>query len=405
MRFLIADDHAIVRKGLAGVLREEFPSAEVIEVGDAESLFKMALRGTWDLIISDLSMPGKSGLEILYDIKRHFPDIPVLILSIHPEELYGVRVLRAGASGYLNKDAPPPVLVKAIRWILQGRKYITPTIAEKLADDISFIAALIDTLSSRYRVDTRRVYATGISNGGILSYRLGCELAGRITAIAPVEAAYMVTGPCAPIRGVPALHIHSLQDSAIPYQGGPGVLSPGFSFPSVDSTIAAWRRAIGCTGEAETIASSALYTARRWSSCSGDAVVELYATSDGGHSWPGAGAMASAAFDATDVIWEFFSRFAMAPSSSVEDGSAGGELITVSPNPSHADAVATVMLERGAHVTLDLFDPLGRFVASLVDADLTDGAHAVSLPTLPRGAYLLRARIGGSVHTRGFVRE
>ena len=273
------------------------------------------------------------------------------------------------------------------------------------ADDISFIAALIDTLSSRYRVDTRRVYATGISNGGILSYRLGCELAGRITAIAPVEAAYMVTGPCAPIRGVPALHIHSLQDSAIPYQGGPGVLSPGFSFPSVDSTIAAWRRAIGCTGEAETIASSALYTARRWSSCSGDAVVELYATSDGGHSWPGAGAMASAAFDATDVIWEFFSRFAMAPSSSVEDGSAGGELITVSPNPSHADAVATVMLERGAHVTLDLFDPLGRFVASLVDADLTDGAHAVSLPTLPRGAYLLRARIGGSVHTRGFVRE
>lgn len=138
MRFLIADDHAIVRKGLAGVLREEFPSAEVIEVGDAESLFKTALKGTWDLIISDLSMPGKSGLEILYDLKQHFPNIPVLILSIHPEELYGVRVLRAGASGYLNKDAPPAVLVKAIRWILQGRKYITPTIAEKLADDISF---------------------------------------------------------------------------------------------------------------------------------------------------------------------------------------------------------------------------------------------------------------------------
>jgi two-component system, NarL family, invasion response regulator UvrY len=138
MRFLIADDHAIVRKGLVGVLREEFPSAEVIEVSDAESLFKMALKNQWDLIISDLSMPGKSGLEILYEIKQHFPAIPVLILSIHPEELYGTRVLRAGASGYLNKDAPPAVLVKAIRWILQGRKYITPTIAEKLADDVSF---------------------------------------------------------------------------------------------------------------------------------------------------------------------------------------------------------------------------------------------------------------------------
>lgn len=138
MRFLIADDHAIVRRGLVDVLREEFPSAEVIEANDAESLFKTTLKGEWDLIISDLSMPGKGGLEILYDIKRHFPAIPVLILSIHAEELYGTRVLRAGASGYLNKDAPPTELVKAIRWILQGRKYITPTIAEKLADDVSF---------------------------------------------------------------------------------------------------------------------------------------------------------------------------------------------------------------------------------------------------------------------------
>lgn len=164
MRFLIADDHAIVRKGLAGVLREEFPSAEVIEVGDAESLFKMALRGTWDLIISDLSMPGKSGLEILYDIKRHFPDIPVLILSIHPEELYGVRVLRAGASGYLNKDAPPVILVKAIRWILQGRKYITPIIAEKLADDISFNKEKTShELLSNRELDVLKMLASGES--------------------------------------------------------------------------------------------------------------------------------------------------------------------------------------------------------------------------------------------------
>ncbi len=164
MRFLIADDHAIVRKGLAGVLREEFPSAEVIEVGDAESLFKTALKGEWQLIISDLSMPGKSGLEILYEIKQHFPAIPVLILSIHPEELYGTRVLRAGASGYLNKDAPPAVLVKAIHWILQGRKYITPTIAEKLADDVSFNKekASHELLSNR-ELDVLKMLAAGES--------------------------------------------------------------------------------------------------------------------------------------------------------------------------------------------------------------------------------------------------
>ena len=164
MRFLIADDHAIVRKGLAGVLREEFPSAEVIEVGDAESLFKSALRGEWNLIISDLSMPGKSGLEILYDIKQQFPAIPVLILSIHPEELYGTRVLRAGASGYLNKDAPPAVLVKAIRWILQGRKYITPIIAEKLADDVSFNKEKTShELLSNRELDVLKMLAAGES--------------------------------------------------------------------------------------------------------------------------------------------------------------------------------------------------------------------------------------------------
>ncbi|HEV2481916.1 MAG TPA: response regulator transcription factor [Puia sp.] len=164
MRFLIADDHAIVRKGLAGVLREEFPSAEVVEVGDAESLFKTALKGEFELIISDLSMPGKSGLEILYEIKQHHPDIPVLILSIHPEELYGTRVLRAGASGYLNKDAPPTVLVKAIRWILQGRKYITPTIAEKLADDVSFNKEKTShELLSNRELDVMKLLAAGES--------------------------------------------------------------------------------------------------------------------------------------------------------------------------------------------------------------------------------------------------
>lgn len=164
MRFLIADDHAIVRKGLVGVLREEFPSAEVIEVNDAESLFKTTLKGDWDLIISDLSMPGRGGLEILYDLKQHFPAIPVLILSIHAEELYGTRVLRAGASGYLNKDAPPAELVKAIRWILQGRKYITPTIAEKLADDVSFNKEKTShELLSNRELDVLKMLASGES--------------------------------------------------------------------------------------------------------------------------------------------------------------------------------------------------------------------------------------------------
>lgn len=164
MRILIADDHAIVRKGLVGVLQGEFPSAEVVEVGEADTLFKFALKGEWDLIISDLSMPGRSGLEVIQEIKQHFPRIPVLILSVYPERLYGTRVLKAGASGYLNKDSAPEELARAIHYILQGRKYITPVVAEKLAEDIGGHADKLphEVLSDR-ELNVLKLLATGES--------------------------------------------------------------------------------------------------------------------------------------------------------------------------------------------------------------------------------------------------
>jgi two-component system, NarL family, invasion response regulator UvrY len=137
MRILIADDHAIVRRGLSEILLEEYPSAFVEEVGDADTLLNRALAENWDIVISDLMMPGRSVLEILQQIKQHAPQLPVLILSIFPEEQYATRVLKAGASGYINKDAAPTELVKAVQRILQGRKYITPNIAEMLASDLT----------------------------------------------------------------------------------------------------------------------------------------------------------------------------------------------------------------------------------------------------------------------------
>jgi two-component system, NarL family, invasion response regulator UvrY len=137
MRILIADDHAIVRRGLSEILLEEYPSAFVEEVGDADTLLNRALEGNWDIVISDLMMPGRSVLEVLQQIKNHAAQLPVLILSIFPEEQYATRVLKAGASGYINKDAAPTELVKAVQRILQGRKYITPNIAEMLASDLS----------------------------------------------------------------------------------------------------------------------------------------------------------------------------------------------------------------------------------------------------------------------------
>ncbi len=133
MRFLIADDHTIVRRGLRQILLEGFPDAEIEEVPDAEELIKKTVQSDWDIIISDLSMPGRSGLEALQQIKQIKPKIPVLILSIHPEEQYALRVLKAGAAGYLSKDLAPDELVNAVNRVLLGKKYITVSIAEKLA--------------------------------------------------------------------------------------------------------------------------------------------------------------------------------------------------------------------------------------------------------------------------------
>ena len=137
MRILIADDHAIVRRGLIEILLEEYPSAHIEEVGDADTLYKKSLTEKWDVIISDLMMPGRSVLEALQQIRQYSPQVPVLILSIFPEEQYATRVLKAGASGYINKDAAPTELVRAVQRILQGRKYITSTIAEKMANDLT----------------------------------------------------------------------------------------------------------------------------------------------------------------------------------------------------------------------------------------------------------------------------
>jgi two-component system, NarL family, invasion response regulator UvrY len=133
-RILLADDHHFVRLGLLQILRDEYPSAELVEVSDGDSLVKEATSKDWDLLITDLDMPGKSGLEALEQVKQLKPNLPIIILSIYPEGLYAVRALKAGASGYLNKNSAPDELIKAIERIKLGRKYISPELAEKLLE-------------------------------------------------------------------------------------------------------------------------------------------------------------------------------------------------------------------------------------------------------------------------------
>jgi two-component system invasion response regulator UvrY len=135
-RFLIADDHTVVRKGLKQILQDAFPSALIEEVADAEELLKRIYKEDWDAVISDISMPGRSGLDVLQQIRQSHPKLPILILSMHHEDQYAIRVLRAGASGYLNKDSAPEDLVKAVNQVLLGKKYITASIADKLVSAV-----------------------------------------------------------------------------------------------------------------------------------------------------------------------------------------------------------------------------------------------------------------------------
>jgi two-component system, NarL family, invasion response regulator UvrY len=136
MRIIIADDHAVVRKGLRQMLQEEFPGAEIAETADSDDLLNLVMKEHWDVVISDISMPGRGGLEVLQQIRQQFPKLPVLILSIHPEDQYAIRVLRAGASGYLSKESAQGEVVKAVHKVLLGKKYVTPALAEKLADSL-----------------------------------------------------------------------------------------------------------------------------------------------------------------------------------------------------------------------------------------------------------------------------
>ncbi len=134
IKILIADDHPFVRDGIKNVLERAIDLKEIGEAESSEQVFKMVAKEKWDVIILDLNMPGIGGIEILKELKNSHPKLPVIVLSTYSEELYGVSTIKAGASAFLNKSTSPSELVKAILQIVKGKKYIRPSLAEKLAD-------------------------------------------------------------------------------------------------------------------------------------------------------------------------------------------------------------------------------------------------------------------------------
>jgi DNA-binding NarL/FixJ family response regulator len=136
MRVLIADDHAVVRRGLTQLLAEEYPALSVGEARDASEVLQLARAQDWDIIILDISMPGRSGLEVLKELRQARPKVPVLVLTSHPEEQYALRVLKAGAGGYMTKEGAPEHLIEAVRRVAAGGRYIGPKLAELLAANV-----------------------------------------------------------------------------------------------------------------------------------------------------------------------------------------------------------------------------------------------------------------------------
>ena len=137
IKIFIADDHPLVRKGVKEILEEEIDLKVIGDAAYPHEVLEGIQKYEPDMLVTDLTMPGRSGLDLISDIRQLFPKLPILVLTMHPEERFAVRALKAGAYGYITKDSKPEELIKAVRQVVTGRKYITPSLAEKLATELN----------------------------------------------------------------------------------------------------------------------------------------------------------------------------------------------------------------------------------------------------------------------------
>ncbi len=137
MRILIADDHAVVREGVKRILTAVDDGVVVGEASNGQELLAQSIAETWDVVLLDISMPGRNGLDVLRQLKSSCPLLPVLVFSMHPEHQYAMRAFKSGAAGYLTKESIPEELVTAIRKVMQGGRYVSPAMAEYLVDEVA----------------------------------------------------------------------------------------------------------------------------------------------------------------------------------------------------------------------------------------------------------------------------
>ena len=182
LRILIVDDHPIVRQGLRQTLADAAQIGEIVEAATAQEALDLVREREWEAVILDIGLPGRGGLDVLKDIKREVPKLPVLILSMHSEDQYAVRAIRAGAAGYLTKGAAPESLIEAIRKVAAGGRYVSPELAERLATELTVDAGkpLHASLSDREFAVLRSI-ASGQTVG---------EIAGRLSLSVKTVSTY-----------------------------------------------------------------------------------------------------------------------------------------------------------------------------------------------------------------------
>ena len=163
MHILITDDHAVVRRGLREILADSLEGATFSEAGNADDALRALGRHSTQILVLDINMPGRSGLDLLKDVKRIYPRLPVIVLSVQPEDQYAMRCLRAGASAYINKDSAPEELAQAARKVMGGGRYVSAALAEKLVTILDDAGKPRHELLSDRELEVMLMIASGIS--------------------------------------------------------------------------------------------------------------------------------------------------------------------------------------------------------------------------------------------------
>ncbi len=269
-------------------------------------------------------------------------------------------------------------------------------------DDVGFVNELLNRLFADYPIDTTRVYATGSSNGGMLCYRLACELGHRIAAIAPNACSHMYS-PCNPSRKMPVISFHSKADPIVFYGGGPGgsPLLAGINFPSQDGNLNLWGNLNGCENRDTVVNGNGTnYDYIRLNACDCQVEIHHYATTDGSHSWPGGNPNnnpVSSQISATDLLWSFFQQYSLACETSKIQETAFHQL-RVFPNPA-SDQLSVAGLPESFIGELSIINSIGKTVWH------GPFSTSITIEKLPKGWYIMKTEYEGAHYITNFVKE